>query len=158
MSEKLSTIELVPRTRPGERLSNTAFRTERCFFDFVVDGLSLGETIARNYDLISVLWIDAPVPTEIAKSLRRLLLIDPGDLPDGRVALYTCPECRDLGCGGITVDIKFREDAIIWSKFGYQNDYDKVLKTDVFHQYGPFRFEVNRYRAVLLSAMPMESS
>jgi hypothetical protein len=158
VSEKFSAIDLIPRVRRGEKLSSGAFRTERRFFDFVIDGLSLRDTIACEYDLASVLWINAPVPTAIAQSIRRLLLIDPGDLPDGRVALYTCPECGDLGCGGITVDIKLSEGAVVWSKFGYQNDYDNDLYIDAFQQYGPFQFDLNRYRALLLSAMPEDHS
>lgn len=155
MNSPRSILELFPRILRGEKLSNGAHRTERRFLDFVVDGLSLHEALVRKYDLASVLWIDAPVPEAIEKRVRQLLLIDPADLPDGRIALYTCPECGDLGCGGITLDIKLHGDIIIWSNFGYQNNYDgELYQEDRFRQYGPFHFEMNHYRAVLLSAMP----
>ena len=154
MRSPSSILELVPRIRLGEKLSGGAYRTERQYLDFVVDGVSLHDAMARKYDFASVLWINPPVPTEIEKHVRRLLLIDPGDLPDCRVSLYTCAECGDLGCGGITADIKFKRESIIWSRFGYQNNYDEDLDTDSFRQYGPFLFELNRYRAVLLAAFP----
>ena len=154
MSMVFSNLELVPSSRPGRRLSSGAYETKRTFLDFVIDGISLYSSVARKYDLASVLWVDPPVPAEIEKSLRRLLLVDPGDLPDGRVSLYTCAECGDLGCGAITVDIKIHADAIIWSKFGYQINYDGNLHdTDSFHHFGPYEFQFNRYRAVLLASM-----
>jgi hypothetical protein len=149
-----SRIELIPRVRRVERLSSGAFQTDRHYFDFVVDGLSLRDTIARDYDLASVMWINSP--TSIETHIPKLLLVDPSDLPDGRVPLYTCPECGDLGCGGITVDIKIAGDSVVWSKFGYQNNYDNDLDTDAFQQYGPFQFDLNQYRAALLSAVPAD--
>jgi hypothetical protein len=63
-----------------------------------------------------------------------------------------------LGCGGTTVDIKLHGDAIVWSRFGYQNDYDENLETESFQQYGPFRFDFDDYRAVLLSTIPRDPS
>ncbi len=154
MSEQFSTLELIRNVRKGERDSSGIYKTERPFLDFVVDGVSLHEAIARERDFASVLWIDPPVPAEIEKCLRRLLLLDPADLPDGRVSLYICPECGDLGCGVISVDIKLRGDAIVWSKFGYHYDLKESPYTDSFQQIGPYQFELSAYRAVLLSALP----
>ena len=156
MSTVFSNLELIPRNRQGEKLPSGIFKTERAFFDFVIDGISLHSSMACKYDLTSVLWINAPVPAEIERCLRRLLLVDPGDLPDDRVSLYVCAECGDLGCGGITVDIKVHGDAIVWSEFGYQNNYDEnFYDTDFFQNFGPYHFELNRYRAVLLSSLPV---
>jgi len=158
VSAPFSTLELSPHARQGEKDSSGIYKTERRFFDFVVDGVSIHEAMAHERDFASVLWINPPVPAEFDKALRRLLLLDPGDLPDGRVSLYICPECGDLGCGAITVDIKLRGGAIVWSKFGYQNDYEETLFTDSFQQFGTYQFELNRYRAVLLSSLPNDRS
>src|SRR6266446_2219235 len=146
MNAALSSLRLERRVRPGEEFPGGGHRTERPFWDFVIDGISLYDAVAREYDLTSVLWIRPPVQAAVEPEVRRLLLLDPGDLPDGRVALFTCPECGDLGCGGITVDIEIDGDAIVWRRFGYQNNYDEKLDTDSFQQFGPFRFDLKRYR------------
>jgi hypothetical protein len=150
----ISNLDLVARLRAGRGLgapgSAGSYQTERRFWDFVVDGTSLHEAIAHRYDLASVLWVDPPMPDERAKAVRRLLLLDPGDLPGGRVSLYTCPECGDLGCGAITADIEVHNDFVKWANFGYQSNYDDNLGTEPFESIGPFQFEWKSYEAKLL--------
>ena len=85
-----STFYLRPRTRPGYGSPGSApSKTERRFLDFIIDGMSLYDSAVRGHDLASVLWIDPPVPNEILKAVRRLLLLDPGDLPRAAVYLFT---------------------------------------------------------------------
>jgi hypothetical protein len=157
VSKSFSNLDLVARLRAGGDVaapgSVGAYRTERRFWDFVVDGTSLHEAIAHKYDFVSVLWIDPPVPGERIKAVRRMLLLDPGDLPDGRVSLYICPECGDLGCGSITADIEVQDDFIKWANFGYQNNYDGNLATEPFESIGPFEFERKNYEAKLRPLM-----
>jgi hypothetical protein len=98
---------------------------KRAFLDFIVDGVSLYEELGRRSDLISTVWIDPPMTREEQqRAIRRLLTLEPGDLPNGRVSLYVCPECGDLGCGAISVQIDVTGDKITWSDFGYENNYD----------------------------------
>lgn len=160
MSAAFSTLELIPRVRQGEVDSFGLYKTERAFLDFVVDRISLHEAMARERDLASVLWSNPSVPAEIEKCVRRLMLLDPGDLPDGRISLYTCAECGDMGCGGVTADIQFRDGAIVWSNFGYQYyDYGEEkwkLNKDSFQQFGPYKFALTSYRAVLLESLLLD--
>lgn len=81
--------------------------------------------------------------------IRRLLMVEPGDLPGGRVSLYICPECGDIGCGAITVRIERRGLEIIWSDFGYENNYENNVELESFCSIGPFHFDLNTYESKL---------
>lgn len=48
--------------------------------------------------------------------VRQLLLRAPSALPSGRVPLYICSQCGDLGCGAITVRVSLVEDCYVWSE------------------------------------------
>lgn len=37
--------------------------------------------------------------------------------------LYVCPECGDIGCGAITVNILDLGDRIVWRDFAYETNY-----------------------------------
>jgi hypothetical protein len=149
-SARQSTFDLLTGTRPGYGSPGSEpYKTERKFLDFVLDGVSLYDSVASERDLASTLWIDPPVPNEILKSARRLLLLEPGDLPSGRVSLYTCPECGDLGCGGITVSILRRNGDIVWCDFGYENNYEEGPYLEPFRSLGPFHFARLSYEARL---------
>src|ERR1700680_1314673 len=84
------------------------------------------------------------------RSVRRLLLLDPGDLLSGRFSLYTCAECGDLACGGLTANIFLRVDDIVWCDFGYENSYDSSPDLDTFRSFGPFDFARPSYEAHLM--------
>jgi hypothetical protein len=45
---------------------------------------------------------------------------------DSRVQLYVCAECRDIGCGSVTVKIIDKGDRIIWTEFGEQSSEDEI--------------------------------
>ena len=111
-----STLELHWRVRAGGGGS-----TERRYLDFVVDGASLLDRL-RGPDLVSGLgcW-----PSEFEhESLRQLLAQAPGASPSGRVPLYVCGECGDLGCGAITAIVERTPAGFAWRDFAFENDYD----------------------------------
>jgi hypothetical protein len=143
MATIVATLQLVQRDRKGG-----GSKTARSFLDFTIDGDPLHERLAQPLDLISVLWLDHPAPEERQKAVRRLLKLAPGDFPDDRVALYICPECGDLGCGAISVEILISEDKVIWRDFGYENNYESVVTRDRYKSIGPFEFERAAYEAV----------
>ncbi|HEY6904645.1 MAG TPA: hypothetical protein VI216_10075, partial [Candidatus Acidoferrales bacterium] len=97
----LSVLELVPATRIGVKLSDGAFKSERHFFDFVVDGHSLCEQVGKPRDMISVLCYEYVRP-ETIKAGNRLLLTEKAVIPNGRRELFICSECGDIGCGSVT--------------------------------------------------------
>jgi len=63
------------------------------------------------------LWL-APEVDE--RSAQRLLLADPPD-PDGRVAIYVCPECADIYCGAITAVIEKEGEKTVWRDVAHSN-------------------------------------
>ena len=93
----------------GDQRSGAPYKILRKFFDFIIGGVSLYDTLGHSRDLISALWHPPVVPSEGDRAIRRLLLADRGDASDNRVSLFICPECGDLGCGAITVRIE-RDD------------------------------------------------
>ena len=130
-------------------------RVERRFMEFVVDGERLGRVLGPflgltdvTADLVPVLvtnWPGAAVPAELD------LLLGLGSTAElgGRTALYTCAECGDLGCGGVTAVVEVGERQVVWREFGYQNDYEPFDPDEVFAAVGPFVFGRREYSAVL---------
>ena len=148
----MNTINLLKTERA---VSGLGSQIKRTFLDFVVDGVSLYEEIGRRSDLISTLWIDPPMSREEQdKAIRRLLTLNTGDLPNGRVSLYVCPECGDLGCGVITVQIDVADNQITWRDFGYENNYEEHVERDSYSSVGPFHFSRQVYEATLNLKLP----
>ena len=142
----MMTFELKKATRQGS--SN---KVERVYWDFCPDGECIFRGEVEGRDLCSVLWLDPPVREEQGKAVLRLLKELPGDFPDGRVALYICPECGDLGCGAITAKISVDNHVVSWSDFGYENTYEDTVFTAPLSAIGPFTFELRAYEMTLRS-------
>jgi hypothetical protein len=85
---------------------------------------------AAGYDHIGPLWLD-PSPLVVRDAndaIHRLLGHGPGDAPMGRVSVYVCAECGDLGCGALTVKLDLSETTVTWSDWGYQHNYDDTIQ------------------------------
>jgi hypothetical protein len=135
----ISTLDVVWTTRSGG-----LGRTERSYLDFVVDGVPLSSRF--DVDLISPFgWLDVE---EQEASIARLLTDRPPDLPNGRSALYVCPECGDLGCGAVTLSVERGPGVFIWKNFGFENNYEDVVHTRGYEDIGPFTFDDAQYRQV----------
>lgn len=141
-------LDLVPRLREGfgDSTSGEPNKITRGFLDFVINGTSLHETIGSQRDLVSVLWNPPVVLAEADRAVRRLLLMETGDASNGRVSLFVCPECGDLGCGAITARIALNDGGIVWRDIGYENSYDPSIDFDSFAAVGPFVFDLDAYR------------
>ena len=140
----MESFSLHRKTRAGS--SN---KTEVQFLDFVVSGRSLyDELCRRGYDYVSCLgWLVAEYDREARE---RLTLKAQSDLPDGRCALFICPECADLGCGAISAHVTQDGDWVTWSNIGYENNYeDGYISED---QLGPFVFSASEYIKAIESA------
>lgn len=153
--EAYSTLDLTLRCRPGERYSDGAWKTERSFLDFVVDGHSLYDmlVLSRRYDLISGLWLGSQALVPATQTVSRLLLLEPSDFPDDRRSLYVCPECGDLGCGAISIVVDCDADSVAWRNFGYENNYEPRALTSGFEDVGPFVFGYKEYETALEGAL-----
>jgi hypothetical protein len=102
-------------------------------------------------DMASCLgWFD---PEENAAAVRRLLLEEAADLPDDRRTLYVCPECGDVGCGVVSLVVERAGDKIVWRDFGYENNYEKVVRAEGFEGVGPFVFKRAEYEEALKKAL-----
>lgn len=142
---------LTPGARPFELTGSNSMRSGRRFMDYAVDGRPLLQLLSESArgsladDLIPVLVYDWSPDDEIDV----LLGACRSDLDDGRVPLYTCPECADLGCGAITTVVERDAETVRWRDLGYQTDDepfdDDYLLTDM----GPFEFDRVEYEAVL---------
>ena len=120
--------------------------TERHYLDFAADGRPLRTaSTAATSDLISGLWLGSTEPGH--STLQRLLGESEPDAPHGRVTLYVCPECADLGCGAITVVLTINDATVTWRDWGYQNNYeDGVSPID---RVGTISFDAVQYRQLL---------
>jgi hypothetical protein len=91
--------------------------------------------------LVGRLWAGADGENErvIMKLLDRA---DP-DTPEGRVLLYICPECGDIGCGAFSVRVSRDADGYCWTDFAYDNGRDapKPLSLPKAFSFGAAQYE-----------------
>jgi len=123
--------------------------------EFVIDGERLGrvlgpflgyEDVTEEY--VPVLVTDWPAGIAL-EDLGRLLGAPAPPQMQGRIAVYVCAECGDLGCGALTAVVEAEGDRVVWRDFGYQNDYEAFDQDAVFTGVGPFTFDRDDYSAVL---------
>jgi len=62
---------------------------------------------------------------------KQLLLKKPAELENGRVPLYVCNCCADIGCGAVTVKVVQEGDYFVWSSFGYENNYEEGFRANI---------------------------
>lgn len=91
-------------------------------FDFLVDGVFLGDVIAGACEsrppYISLLRRSLS-GEGLTEQFARLLGRQPGPYYPTRIWLYFCPECFDEGCGGISANITFTGSRVLWSNFSF---------------------------------------
>lgn len=136
------TLGLAVRTRRG---GETRHETE--YLDFEIDGRSLADLLGGTGGLIGCLgWGSAECEV---RSIERLLLHSPCDLPSGRVPLYVCGECGDLACGAVTVRIERVGDAFAWSDFTAESTQSADPPLPWRGAPGRFVFDAAQYAGVL---------
>ncbi|MBI1249606.1 hypothetical protein GC197_17415 [bacterium] len=96
-------------------------KTERLYYDFAVNGQPLVEIVQPGDFITPFGWLSLDLQRQY---FCQLLLRQPSELSSGRVPLYICPECADLGCGSVTVKIVKYDDCLVWSEFGFENNYE----------------------------------
>jgi hypothetical protein len=84
------------------------------------------------------------------RALRRLLGEEEPDLPSGRISLYVCPECGDLGCGAVTAHVELGPETVTWAAFGMERGYDADnVELAQFADVGPLHFDRTAYETLL---------
>jgi hypothetical protein len=125
----------------------------RRFLDYAIDGERLyPRMLRRGFDTVTPLWLDAPMPRYGVESVERLLGTRPGDAPQGRVCVYVCPECGDLGCGAVTIRLVLTDHSVEWRDWGYQNDYDDGVVDDSLSDLPNLTFDRRQYTMALVAA------
>ena len=85
---------------------------------FAINGRPLGDLVVLG-NLVCVLdTADRAVTRRVARELRGAA---PSDLASGRVPLYVCAECGDLGCGAVTVRVTELDDCFVWSELSIES-------------------------------------
>jgi hypothetical protein len=128
-----------------------ATKVARLSIDFVIDGMSLLDQLAKadgGYrDFMGCLV--AGFASENKRKTAQLLAGLAPDTQEGRYLLYVCPECGDIGCGSYGAKVKVTEHAAEWFDFAYENGYEPGR---VLPHIGPFNFSLTKYKQALESA------
>ena len=119
--------------------------------DFQIDGESLLHILVQEHgghsDFMGAFVQGFPESQrDIARQLR--LQAEPST-DSGRVLLYICPECGDIGCGAYSARVSRDQGTYSWSDFAYENGYEDPRLLDGV---GPFVFEIGPYEAAIASA------
>jgi hypothetical protein len=134
-------LTLVNATRPGGKS-----HSERHYLDLQIGRRRLSDLIKVG-DRASVLgWL--PREDEQAYA-RQLLLRAPSLFASGRVPLYICPECADLGCGALTVRVTREGETVIGSDFRHEGDSGAGSPVEAVREIRDFLFEWEPYRLLL---------
>jgi hypothetical protein len=124
---------------------------ERRFFDLLVDGASLADQIAAclGYDdgLDSTGMIDCDLGAFALDARDQLLGRTASPMGGGRVGLYGCRICEDLGCGLYSARVVHEGARVVWRDFGWEDG--RALEP--VPGLGPFEFDAADYAAVLES-------
>lgn len=147
---KTTTLSQRQLFRPGSS-SGGCTVAERRSIDFLVDGESLLQRLVKvddgHADFMGC-FVNG-YPEQNAKNAEKLIVLAGPDTDTGRVLLYICPECGDIGCGAYTARVTKADQYYTWSEFAYENGYeDARLLEDV----GPFSFESDAYEKAIKCA------
>lgn len=138
--EGMDVLSFVPAERVGGKT-----QAARSYLEPAINGRRLSLFVAAGDHIGTFGWLDRKHERSYA---RQLLLREPPSLPSGRVPLYICPECADLGCGAVAVRVRFEGDCVVWSELGWDDpNVDGEPTSDVRELW----FDREAYRLALAS-------
>lgn len=136
--------------RPGTN-SGSATTQERRSVDFTVNGASLLSTIVKidggHADFMGCVVLG--FPEQNAQAAERLICVASPDSESGRILLYVCPECGDIGCGAYSAFVERSGGTYVWRDFAYENGYEDPRPISGV---GPYTFESSQYEAEVARA------
>lgn len=171
----MSTLDLLPVPRdapptPGQedRARYVArLREPGEQLDFVIDGARLSEQLRhlevpepdiyglQGFDFVSVADLVWPEPA--VSSLRQLAGAEQRSpdwpLAPGRLPLYVCPMCGDLGCGALTVEVVREVESVIWRDFRIEDGLSHEGGIDL-SSFGPISVSAAQYAEALMKPIP----
>lgn len=118
------------------------------YWDLAVDGRLLRDSlVVGDYAPVFVLNWPGGMPREVLV----LLGERPSELSTGRVPIFVCPVCGDLGCGSMTVAVDRSAETVVWREFGWETDYvvDEDDEDNDQRPGGPFTFARDQYEGEL---------
>jgi hypothetical protein len=119
--------------------------------DYQVDGESLLQLLVKSHgghnDFMGNFV--RGFPDVNAETASRLTLQLPPNSPTGRVLLYICPECGDIGCGAYSAVLQRSGSTYKWSEFAYENGYEDAR---LIENVGPYSFEASEYESAVAAA------
>ena len=119
--------------------------------DFLINGESLLHRLAEatdgDTDFKGFFWHGFQAQNKA--TLARLLCQAPPETADGRVLLYVCPECGDIGCGAYAARVKVGPASVQWCDFAYENGRDSPSP---IAGVGPFNFDPAEYKSTVAAA------
>ena len=130
-------------------------KQERLSCDFIIDGKSLLELLTKSISLDSPDLMGCFVsgfPNQNEHSRSALLCLDAAPLESGRVPLYICPECGDLGCGLFAARVSKVPSGYTWNDFAYENGYEAPAPC---LEVPTFRFADSEYLNAIDSAVAL---
>jgi hypothetical protein len=111
------------------------------FLDFKIGNIILSKHLNTSH--IGVLSVNR-------RYANYLLGLEISQFTSDRAPLYVCSCCHDLDCGAITAHIRFSDELVVWSDFGYQgvgrSDYSQ---SGFLANTGPYAFSLEQYRLTL---------
>jgi hypothetical protein len=132
----MDVLSFMPRGRleeqpAGARVNSAmdGYRRPREYIDILVNGRSLADLCdVDRRDLIGMLEpedLKNPLPSQdvfnmfkrMGRLPRELALEIPVLYENRRVHIYGCPECGDLECGSVTMQLLETPTSVIWQKF-----------------------------------------
>lgn len=131
--------------------SGEATTQARTSVDFLVDDISLLQQLSKasaGHEDFMGCFVRGFPEANLAKK-KALLALSPAETEDGRVLVYVCPECGDIGCGAYAVKVRAVDGFVEWSKFAYVNGYEPPSPID---SVGTFMFDQSEYENVIARA------
>lgn len=90
----------------------------------ILDGSAPGDSAAERGVLDNVPVLVHNWPIGMTDDVLVLLGQRPPELANGRVPIFVCGECGDLGCGAITAAVEWTADTVVWRDFGWDVNYE----------------------------------
>lgn len=108
---------------------NATRRPESHYLDFLIGGHRLAHSLPIGPDMTTLLnraWLPS-----VEGSVMELLGRRPtAGLDIGRIFLFVCGECGDLGCGAVTAAIEVGAERTTWSQFAWESGFEPAEPID----------------------------